>query len=337
MLATTLLAWSAHLPKRPYCTDALQHGLQVRPLESALNRRYLQLNPPGHIGWLVFDVDRPGAAFAWADAHLPPPTWCTTSPSGHAHLVYHLVDPVFVDDPGNQRPHRFVTAIHAAIHRALGADPGYRGPVTRNPLHKAWWTIQPAGSVSYTLQELHEWVHLDQFDAQCLAPVGSRNWAIFDSLRHLAYRLVRTGTQTADITSRLSTQGELLNQSLPDPLPAGEVRTIVRSIVRWIARNYSCRSLTKDFRSHQAARGMRKGLVKRLVGLKLLSDGLPVSKLQQELRVSRATAYRWKATVDRARVAKPNQVSAVDKKPCRVDDRSSQSANRPSSHVDIST
>src|SRR5690625_5523818 len=50
------------LPYRPYCSDDLADGLRIRPLQTAKNRRYLQINPPTQQHYLVFDVDRQGAA-----------------------------------------------------------------------------------------------------------------------------------------------------------------------------------------------------------------------------------------------------------------------------------
>ena len=34
-------------------------GLRVLPLQAALERRYIQYNPPAIINWLAFDIDRP--------------------------------------------------------------------------------------------------------------------------------------------------------------------------------------------------------------------------------------------------------------------------------------
>ena len=47
------------LPYRPYCTDDLSTGLHVRPALTALEKRYVQYNPPSIINWLAFDIDRP--------------------------------------------------------------------------------------------------------------------------------------------------------------------------------------------------------------------------------------------------------------------------------------
>ncbi|EQD70364.1 replication protein, partial [mine drainage metagenome] len=63
------------LPRRPYCSDDLTYGLQIRPRETAVKKRLIQINPPGICRFLIFDIDRIGAALAWEDASLPEPTW----------------------------------------------------------------------------------------------------------------------------------------------------------------------------------------------------------------------------------------------------------------------
>ncbi|EQD70371.1 Plasmid replicase, bacterial, partial [mine drainage metagenome] len=64
-----------HLPRRPYCSDDLVYGLQIRPRETALKKKLIQLNPPGICRFLVFDIDRVGASLEWENASLPEPTW----------------------------------------------------------------------------------------------------------------------------------------------------------------------------------------------------------------------------------------------------------------------
>lgn len=82
--------WFDFLPIKPYCTDEL--GLVViRQKAQAITKRYIQVNRPKFVTYLVFDVDREGAALAWYGEHLPPPYWSSTNPkNGHAHFVLPL-------------------------------------------------------------------------------------------------------------------------------------------------------------------------------------------------------------------------------------------------------
>ncbi len=85
-----------HLPTRPYCTDDLTTGLQIRPKATALQRVYLQPNGPGMVWAMVYDVDRRVVdphrlAPVWEDAGMPEPNFATINrASGRGHLVYML-------------------------------------------------------------------------------------------------------------------------------------------------------------------------------------------------------------------------------------------------------
>jgi len=72
-----LFADKSRWPKKPYCTDDLETGIRPRSLVSAIQKKYIQANPPHLRVWTIFDVDYPGAAVAWEDANLPPPSWST--------------------------------------------------------------------------------------------------------------------------------------------------------------------------------------------------------------------------------------------------------------------
>lgn len=152
------------LPRRPYCCDEFVQN-SPRSWEVAITKRYLQLNPPGFLSFIVIDIDRSGAADAWIDAGLPPPTWITINPkNGHAHLVWFLSVPVWVGSD-NQKPARFFKAIEYAYRTKCGGDEGFVGLLIKNPLHQDWLVDIPATSTSgepitYDLQYLAEFVDL---------------------------------------------------------------------------------------------------------------------------------------------------------------------------------
>ena len=121
------------LPKAPYCTDNLGN-LSIRRLKSAVNRRYIQVNPPKLFFWLCLDVDRPAGALAWEDCNLPSPNFATTNPeNGHAHLVYGLSAPVLTTEAAREAPLRYLNAIRTAYTAITGADQGYTGLITKTP------------------------------------------------------------------------------------------------------------------------------------------------------------------------------------------------------------
>ncbi|MCG9115921.1 replication initiation protein [Laribacter hongkongensis] len=128
----------AHAPRRPYCADE-KHFARIRPKVTALGERYIQLNPPAHQAWLILDIDRPGAALAWDDADLPPPTYVAINPeNGHAHIGYALSSPVCTTDAARIAPMRYLAAIERAYTEKARADFAFAGSLAKNPLHPSW-------------------------------------------------------------------------------------------------------------------------------------------------------------------------------------------------------
>ena len=61
-MSAALQYFEENLPHRPYHTDDLAFGLRISGKGRALLARYIQQNQPHAQFWLVFDVDREGAA-----------------------------------------------------------------------------------------------------------------------------------------------------------------------------------------------------------------------------------------------------------------------------------
>jgi len=289
------------LPRKPRCSnDPSAYGTRVLPLPLALGHRYIQYNRPGKVAYLVFDVDRPGAVFAWLDANLPPPNWTVENPANrHAHLVYVLVDPVVTSSKEHQGPARYVGAIETAFTNALRADAGFTAGITKNPLHSSWRTevLRPT---PYTLAELAEYVKLKGLTRRRLRIEGmrGRNCELFDAVRLWAYRQMlpfRLGGTFDAWHDHVRAEAHARNAFVDAAsLPFREVDHIAKSIAGWTWKKYTgCGAVTDEFRTTQARRGCRKGASTRDEGLRLLSAGMSVEQVSQELDVTERTAYNW--------------------------------------------
>lgn len=246
------------LPRRPYCCNDLQQGLIIRPGTLALEHRYIQPNPPTSRRWLIFDVDRPGAAYAWQDAHLPAPTIITTNrDNGHAHLLYGLTVPVVTTEAGRAAPVRYAAAIEAAFCERLNSDQGYAGLITKNPLHSGW--MVEASGRTYELGELDEWVDLNSRRPRREVVGLGRNCTMFDDLRRWAYRQLESHKGGFDTWFQaLQRRAGALN-TFPQPLPSQEVVGIARSVSKWTWTRYRGRLPDEQFSARQAARGRLGG------------------------------------------------------------------------------
>ncbi|MBV8656426.1 MAG: replication initiation protein [Burkholderiales bacterium] len=255
MASAALIALvEAHAPRRPYCADE-KHFARIRPKDTALGKRFMQLNPPAHQAWLIFDLDYPFAEFAWEDADLPPPTYIATNPeNGHAHFGYALSSPVCTTMAARLDPIRYLAAIERAYMTKLRADIAFNGPLAKNPLHPCWKLWEPANAPAYELRELEEYAILSAKHAPIQRPDGvGRNCDLFDTLRNWAYRAVRDywrpgGQRFWDEAVRR--QAESFNTFL-NPLNNSEVAGVARSVARYVWRRFS----PAGFRERQSALG----------------------------------------------------------------------------------
>lgn len=277
----TSLIFQARLPRRPYCSDDLNHGLVIRPATTALQRRHIQPNAPLEVAWLVFDLDYQGAAFAWEFANLPPPTVTVINPeNAHAHLFYGLRTPVVMSNAAREAPIRYAAALQAAFLAKLKADPGYAGLIAKNPFHRSWLSMWIQHL--YELSELAEYVDLPKKLPQ-QKPLGlGRNCILFDELRVWAYQWARQYKRNGSSIEQwgravLGQAGKLNVFSIP--LSFEEVKAIAKSVAKWTWRHFD----DATFSAIQSARGKLGG---RPATTTL--DGEPWA----QLGISRATYYR---------------------------------------------
>lgn len=294
------------LPARPYCTDNLAHGLKIKGKSHAVLHGYIQPNSPGTLSWLIFDVDRAGAAFVADDAYLPPPTIAVVNPeNGHAHLLYAIREPVFCYGEYSH-PLRFAASIQNAYTTALGADPGYSGLIAKNPVHPRWRVLWNPLAV-YDLGELAEYVNLAAYkprrDTQKTG-LG-RNVSLFDSLRKQAYSWSRefksSGSRADEFFMFLLKQAESINlNQFPSPLPVSEVRAITKSIHKWVWKRFSI----TGFSAWQAQKGklggvksgqarMAKSEDKRASARLMSVSGMSLRQIAEQLEVNHSTVARW--------------------------------------------
>ncbi|HJW24576.1 MAG TPA: replication initiation protein [Rhodocyclaceae bacterium] len=320
---------AAHLPHRPYCSDD-KSASRIRPATQALTYAYIQLNPPGLLRWLVFDIDRPDASLRWDalnqwgvdtgdwSAAIPTPNIVVANPvNGHAHYYYCLDTPVCTSERGRKGPQRYAKAVYAALAVMLGCDTGYTVLIAKNPLHDrhlTYW-LRPT---AYDLAELAEYLDLDSGRAwraiskrsgQRTSEKG-RNCSLFERLRHWAYAWVEEyrsagREQWLAACLRQATAQNQFDGHRDGNLSEAEVRAVARSVGRWVWNRYSpcIRGTDEEFIELQAARGRCKGQVKRDELLPEARALAAAGKSQREiatlLGVSQKTVSNWLMRTDK--------------------------------------
>ncbi|ENV52470.1 Rep protein [Acinetobacter junii CIP 107470 = MTCC 11364] len=287
-----LVNFYENLPHKPYCSDDLGYGVIIRPKKTAIQKPYIQHNPPCLVTSLVFDIDHSDAYFAWSDANLPTPTWIAKNrQNNHAHVGYMLATPVCTTHRARQNVIEYLAKIEQAYSLALGADRGYTGLITKNPCHGAWenhiFGVEP-----YELNYLADFVELQELKTDLKEVSGlGRNCMMFDTVRKWAYKAIREHRgSTFDVWL-----GEVLkmainaNGAFIEPLPYSEVKATAKSIARycWKKDGYHYQEFI-DRQSRKGALGGKKS--KR--GCK--NDSERTLKPWEALGISRAWYYRQK-------------------------------------------
>jgi hypothetical protein len=298
------------LPHKPYCMQEIPGYSLIRPKDVAIGMPYIQYNPPCLVASLVFDVDRKDAYFSWSDANLPQPNWISRNPENyHAHVGYMLQTPVCITEHARQKIIRYLAKIQAAYTKALGADRGFSGLITKNPLSTEWenhiFHVQP-----YELGYLADFVELAEIKKSDLEVSGlGRNCIMFDLVRFWAYEAIRDlseGGYDSWYTEVLKVAINT-NSGFTVPLPYSEVKATATSIARWVWRNHG--EAVATFLQRQVDKGRKGGLKSdsshggkarsamysdlRQEAFKLHVNGVSNSKIAEQLKVSRRTVIRW--------------------------------------------
>lgn len=290
-----------NLPPKPYCTDDLGF-LVVRGKDVAMNKRYIQHNPPCFTRYLIFDIDRPFGVMAWHDAGLPPPSWTTqNTENGHAHIAYELTAPVCTTAHARQDPLRYLAAVQASITRALGADVGYTNFITKNPLSDSWrttvWREQP-----YSLGELAQNLDLTTpLTSQERQSGLGRNCTLFDTVRKWAYveiRKFRGAGSWQNWFNAVLQRCKQVNQGFSHPLPYNEICHTAKSIAKYCWQNdtYAYNRFIERQAHKGSIGGLAKGIAyadKREQADQLRQQGLKQKEIAQILGVSTRTLRNW--------------------------------------------
>lgn len=237
-----------NLPERPYCSNGKRiRKTSIRPKEKAIKYRYIQINHPKFLRYIIFDLDYKGSAFAWDDKCLPPFSLTVINrQNAHCHGIYEI-DPVFMKT-ASKKTLKLLKHVIAAYKELLNADKVIttQKQLVKNPFHRDWELISNGNK--YTLRELAEYIKYDRTRNKKERVLNnhinpsSRNVTLFDRGRFYAYGIV----------SKLNRFDELYNEveryitdvnihEIPEyfhsSLPTSEIRSITRSISKWVWKN----------------------------------------------------------------------------------------------------
>jgi hypothetical protein len=244
-LAAPLQRFVDYLPDKPRYADASKILGRIAGKDLALRRGQYVEHASNKLHYLAFDVDTPEAGAAWLDAGAPPPTiGIVNRTNGHAHLLFELEQPVLLPIQGHWAdwlkpgPIAYARDIRIAGTVCLGADAGYTGASTKNPLHPAWSTY--TNDVRYTLGDMADGFRLDELvpargNTDALLAYVGRNDELFHEVRKWSYREVKDFLRRdySAFYEAILAHCQAYNMRFDPPLGQREVSSTARSIARW--------------------------------------------------------------------------------------------------------
>ncbi len=301
----------ARLPRRPFAADDYEDGVYRTSPRDALASRHIELNIPGSLGVLLFDVDHECAAFVWEQVGLPEPSWIAINPkNGHAHYAYVLNRPVLRIDEKHQSSVQHVLAVQAVIRQRLGADPAYSSPLTKNPVSPHWRVV--GSGATYDLSDLMEWIPNAEYHAvrgalfaKRAEPQGShpaygisRKVTLFEETRRFAYehwQVVVAESRANGMSRTLLEFANQRNTGVPGkpPMTASMVERTAATIARWVTKHFDPEAAAQARSQRQRARGKRSAVARRsrregaIVGalLEIAKEGRRPTKAEVARRV----------------------------------------------------
>ena len=285
------------LPSKPYCSDNLKKGLLIRPRNTAMKKKYIQLNPPHQIAFMVIDIDYSiDYAIIAEDCGLPNPMFCVINRRNrHAHLIYALKHPVYKTSMAHSAPLKYFKAIYDAYCERLHADPMYSGLIAKNPLSDKWRVFM-LNDYLYELGELADCVDLTRKPTKKpveeIAGLGRNCW-IFENIRLWSYSAIRdfwgVRHNYSEWFDTVKFKCGQENAKFSEPLYDTEINQIAKSIAGWTWRHITPEGLDNWHKRLIDKRWSSK----KKSGMEMLLEGCSVDVVASELDVSQRTVYRW--------------------------------------------
>ena len=229
-------------------------------------RRYqeIELRTPNSFPALIFDVDTfPQDYLSIAlGVTVRPPNWIVSNPeTGHAHIVYCLARPVLHGDDMRQKPLKWRQRIAEFYRMVYGADRGYAGVLTHNPVHPkwdtTWWREEP-----WTLPELAEVIPRGwRIPRKPTTPEGRNVTLFYTALRWFGRPSNwEASTDLGDVHEWIGTRNV---EWFDVPLDGQECYWMAKSVCKISRKNLTSGQTQQNFSFIQAAKGKRSGEVRR--------------------------------------------------------------------------
>lgn len=229
---------------------------------------FLELRTANSYPAIILDCDDPERLVdALSSQRVPEPSWTVTSlDSGHHQAVWSLAKPIHRYPEARPRPLIFLQRMIDYYTWVAGADPGYVGVLTRNPMAAAdpdtstsWGCRDP-----YSLQQLAKFVPSDWKEPRPAFSGVGRNVDMFFSLMRWAGREANRDLPVLLIAEKINEHYASEGQGR---LPTNEIRATARSVERyrrrWEAAGWHRPAWIESRRRRGRRGGIESGIARR--------------------------------------------------------------------------
>ena len=193
-------------------------------------------------------VERAAASCMGAGELPTPNCYATRTASGHAQVFYLLDHPVHRGEQARAKPLTYLARVSEFYRATLGADSGYTGVLSSNPVHGDYQTSYPRAE-PYALTDLARVIPKGWRIPRPATTAEGRNSELFNAL-------CRRGLRDTD--RQLEAWALVYNDQFVPPMDAGELRGTLKSVYRYRAR-WRAGGHTQTWLWKQAARGRKSG------------------------------------------------------------------------------
>lgn len=287
-----------NLPTYPYATNDFASGLYRHRKESVANYKYIQFNSSNSLGTMVVDIDRD---VYYDDIYPRPNIAVCNKDNAKTHAIYLIKPSVHLNEHSSRKPIVFAQNIIKGLTSVLDGDPNFAHLICKNPLNDSYRVFGLRADL-YDLSELAEYVPNSALKKEPKIDMAyGRNCEVFDKCRQWAYVAIRGHLDNGfeAFHAAVLTRCIELNINVYLPMTVNEVKTIAKSISKWVWDN---RAKLTNF-SKQRARAnklaaMRKEHMndRKALALEMMSIGTPINEIADTLGVSKDTVWRYQRT-----------------------------------------
>ena len=217
--------------KKIRCADRKNYSI-IRNLECGLDKLYIEINPLNSYEWIVIDCDYEVPYFKDMIVY---PNYIVRNPDNNKAHLFFKVSAIHRNENSSYKAQEYYHSIKIALTLLFKGDMGFTQKLCKNPLIDDFWRVDEIHAKEYELSELAEYCEfLPKYlsKAQNLEDMGlGRNCAIFENVRHKAYKLP-VNDMLFDKINYMCQQENLLFNT---PLFEQEIKHIAKSITKYVS------------------------------------------------------------------------------------------------------